>query len=993
LQGIAAAIVLCVAAVVAEEMSGRDTHPLGSRSPAADSPHLSDHAPLASMPATLPSGGSPKEAQLRALETQRLGPEHAAEHAIARELARRQARFASPSGMKRTLAVRDSSALDDRTTAPAAPAVKPDPAVVGRWTPKFPIPSVAVHAVMLATGKVLYFTGPSIGHAYLLDPVTHTTENVDPPSLPGQSTPANIFCAGQSLLADGRVLIVGGTLDFRVGLKTIFTFDPFTKTWTRHPDMRHGRWYPSQVLLADGRTAVLDGLDERGQPYTNPDLGVYDPASDSVDLAAERGTPGQPPTGGLYPHLFLMPSGRVLVAGPQRQDSWFFESRAGDAFSWEDAPDLATRRTWASGVLMPGGTEGSSRVELIGGADYEALLDSGTSTPLASTEIFDEQNPGAGWTAGPSLNVARAHQNTVLLPDGSMATVGGGYGILSGDRRTGDPALHRQIELYDRASDSWRLGPPEDELRTYHSTALLLPDARVLSAGDDVNGGSTSDTGEIYEPPYLFKGPRPTIESAPSTIGHGSTFTVRTPDHVAKAVLIAPGAVTHANDMNQRYIPLNLSQRADGKGVDLVAPASPNVAPPGYYMLFLLSDDGVPSVAKFVRLTIPPKPATIEADPAAPLTLEEVTLTATAGEGGVPSSRVDWDLDADGSFDDGTSNPIKTTFASPGPHVVRVRLTDGTGASSASVRVLTVGNRPPTASIGFSPSMPLSLEPVSFSASAADVDGAIAAPLWDLDDDGAFDDGIGSEVVRSFPRKGSYVVSVRVTDNLGASATAAATVGVANTPPRASFDYSPLRPAPLQPVTFTSTSSDRDGTITSMSWDMDEDGSFDDGVDVTVTRSYANPGIYAVRLRVTDNDGDVTVASASVSVSEGQGHEGLDGAFAPALGGSPPGPESGTMRSPSRLERVLSRKRATSSAKRALTRRYGRTYAHATNRKLSCKRRSRTAFRCRYSFQAARSRRCGLVQVAQRGTRITSRVQPVSCQSWAAGAWHRWPFL
>jgi PKD repeat protein len=549
--------------------------------------------------------------------------------------------------------------------------------------------------------------------------------------------------------------------------------------------------------------------------------------------------------------------------------TYHFASSGSGAFSWEQAPDLTIRRTWASGVLMAGGTEGSTRVALIGGADYEALLDTGTSTPLASTETFDEQNPDAGWLPGPSLNVPRAHQNTVLLPDGSMATVGGGYGILDGNRRTGDPALHRQIELYDRASDSWRLGPAQDELRTYHSTALLLPDARVLSAGDDVNGGSTSDTGEIYEPPYLFKGARPTIDSAPSAIGHGSTFAVTTHDHVAKAVLIAPGAATHANDMNQRYVSLKLSQRPAGDGVDLVAPPNPNIAPPGYYMLLLLSDDGVPSVAKFVRLTIPPKPATIEVDPPVLLSFQEVTLTATAGEGGAPISRVQWDLDADGSFDDGASNPIKTAFPSPGSHVVRVRVTDESGGWTTSERALTVGNRVPTATISFSPSQPSSLEPVSFTVSAADPDGVIASHQWDLDGDGAFDDGDALEAARSFPRKGSYVARARVSDDLGASTTATVAVVVANRPPVASFSYSPPHPAPLEPVTFMSTSSDADGTVSSTQWDTDDDGGFDDAVGATATRTYAAPGIYPISLRVADNDGDTSFASDSVSVNDG----------------------------------------------------------------------------------------------------------------------------
>ena len=118
----------------------------------------------------------------------------------------------------------------------------------------------------------------------------------------------------------------------------------------------------------------------------------------------------------------------------------------------------------------------------------------------------------------------------------------------------------------------------------------------------------TTDTAEIYEPPYLFKGSRPTISSAPPMERVGDSFDVYTPDtNITSATLVAPGATTHANDMNQRYIPLTVAQRAGG--VTLTAPANADIATPGYYMLFLLNNQGVPSVAKFMRLGYAWEPA------------------------------------------------------------------------------------------------------------------------------------------------------------------------------------------------------------------------------------------------------------------------------------------------------------------------------------------------------------------------------------------------
>ena len=559
---------------------------LGVAGALALAPALGQSAPA---PAPAPHAGTADtpagERALRAGETRTLGPAHAAEHARMRELAREEPATASAAA-----------------TGPVqAAAVSTDPAQVGQWTPKFSIPGIAVHAVMLHTGKILYFTGTTSGRAFLLDPVTKTTRAVYPPKVPGgEDEAANIFCAGQSILDDGTVVVMGGTVGRREGLNTIFLFDPVTETWRQGANMQHGRWYPTQVLLADGRTVVIDGLDERGEPHVNPQIESYNADLNFVTLLSVRGQADHPPSGGLYPHLFQMPSGRVLVAGPTPSDSWFFRVSNIGSLSWEEAPD-PVRHTFGSGVLLPGTPSGSTRVALIGGVDRDALPDSGTSTPLPIVETFDEANPAAGWTTAPSLNHGRAHHNTVQLPDRSMVTVGGGYGILNGNRRAGDPAIHRNIEIYEPGSGQWTLGPAQDELRTYHSTALLLPDGRVLSAGDDGYGGSSNDTAEIYEPPYLFRGPRPTIQSAPSSIEYGGTFTVDTSADATKAVLMAPAAVTHANDMNQRNVPLAATAGPAGR-LTVTAPATPELAPPTYYMLFVLNDNGVPSVAKFVRL-------------------------------------------------------------------------------------------------------------------------------------------------------------------------------------------------------------------------------------------------------------------------------------------------------------------------------------------------------------------------------------------------------
>ena len=207
-------------------------------------------------------------------------------------------------------------------------------------------------------------------------------------------------------------------------------------------------------------------------------------------------------------------------------------------------PNLPAKRDFASGLPLPGSPSGSTKVMMIAGRSV-------SNTALSSTLVFDEANPAAGWKPGSPLNVGRAHHNTVLLPDGSMAAVGGGFGSRNGDLHASD-ATHKQVELYDPATGTWKLGASQAQQRAYHSTALLLPDGRVLSAGDDgpgAGGGNVSDVFEIYEPPYLHKTtpsatrcPGRRSPARPPQDDYGQAFTVDSPDAKSRAACSWPRA-------------------------------------------------------------------------------------------------------------------------------------------------------------------------------------------------------------------------------------------------------------------------------------------------------------------------------------------------------------------------------------------------------------------------------------------------------------------
>lgn len=516
----------------------------------------------------VPGTAGMSEAQLLRTETAVLGRGHALEHRGARREARRL-RLGPPEAPPRVHAVGA-------------------PQTVGSWFELSGIDDIdvtGIHAVLLRTGKVLYFNyGPGETTVTALwdpnaDPGGRTYENV---AFPDGN---NVWCAGQTLLADGRVLVVGGNV-FKgstgyKGLDTIYIFDPNTEEWTFQAHMNEGRWYPTTTLLPDGRVLITSGYVRDGSERLNADVEVFTPSPDpagrgTVEIVSQKALD-------LYPFQHVVRDGRVLVTGPFKRNAGVFDP---DGWGFTDAPDPAGEHYYGSAVLLPDGPEGSSKVMVIGGDQQ------------TGTEILDAEDLAAGWTSRAPLPEKRRNANTVLTPDGALITIGGNQ-----VEQFTDP-VHEALR-YDPAANTWTELAAQEEDRGYHSTALLLPDGRIVSAGDDgpSGHGGQADEIEVFSPPYLFHGARPQILSPPSAIGYGQRFAVGASADVVKAVLVAPGATTHANDMHQRLVPLMMTTRADGAGIDLTAPANAAIAPPGDYMLFVLNAAGVPSVGRFLRLS------------------------------------------------------------------------------------------------------------------------------------------------------------------------------------------------------------------------------------------------------------------------------------------------------------------------------------------------------------------------------------------------------
>jgi len=465
----------------------------------------------------------------------------------------------------------------------AVAAAQTDASTVGQWSPVQNWPVQATHAHLLPTGQVLYYPAWAQGDTpYLWDPVSGSSVIA---ALPGY----NIFCSGHTFLADGRVFVAGGHVTNDVGLPHASIYSPFSNTWTQLPDMNAGRWYPTSTILSNGDVLVISGEETivNGSVVWDPLPQVWQNGSNSWrDLSSAQLVISQ-----WYPFMFAAQNGQVFEAGPDQVSRYLDTTGTG---RWTTvATSLFGNRPQGSSVMY-----GDGKVLILGGSD----------PPTASAEVIDLTSPTVAWRAVASMAEPRRQANATLLPDGTILVTGGSSG--AGFDNSSYPVY--SAELWDPTTEQWTTQASNSLYRGYHSSALLLPDGRVLSAGGEIGGA----TAEIYSPPYLFKGFRPTIAAAPTGVTFGQSFFVQTPDalSVSQINMIRLGSVTHAFDESQRIIHLSFTPATGGLTVS--APSDANLALPGYYMLFLLNSSGVPSVATTIQIgtaTLPAAPSGLSA--------------------------------------------------------------------------------------------------------------------------------------------------------------------------------------------------------------------------------------------------------------------------------------------------------------------------------------------------------------------------------------------
>lgn len=475
----------------------------------------------------------------------------------------------------------------------------------GVFGPLFGWPIIPIHVTLLPDGRVLSFgstvTGKQGGqlHYAVWDPALG--QQADAFTVLPNATGTDIFCAGQALLPDGQVLIVGGDRTVN-GMRNyandkVNLFDPRTNQLRPQPQaMATQRWYATVVTNAQGEQVVMGGRDDRAY-NANVSDGDDDTPSTSATYAPTpevRGATGRWRTlsqassegafvkGWFYPKAFLAPDGGIVIV-----------NSAGRIYALDSR---GAGRLTATGARVPKGMAQLPFAQQRPGLAVTLRADgSAWCVDARASSTTPQISPL------PSPSALRRHGTLTTLPDGQLWLYGGS----SGGNTLNGASYHG--ELWQPGDRAWRRSASGSVARLYHSVALLLPDATVLTAGGGAPGPLTNLNAEIFYPPYLYRrdgsgqpASRPQIVEAPTTLGWGHAWTVRMADAAAvgRVVLVRSGAMTHNFNNEQRWLPLAFEQT--GPRLSGTVPNAVAALPTGFYLLFVWRADGVPSVARTV---------------------------------------------------------------------------------------------------------------------------------------------------------------------------------------------------------------------------------------------------------------------------------------------------------------------------------------------------------------------------------------------------------
>ncbi|TAL21139.1 MAG: DUF1929 domain-containing protein [Aquabacterium sp.] len=533
---------------------------------------------------------------------------------------------------------RSAQAPARAAAAALAAAEAAGPETTGRFLDAVPWPVIPIHMALLSDGRVLTYGSTELGlqsgqfNYEVWDPALGT--GTDSHLLLPNTTGTDIFCSGQIVVPrTGEVILTGGDRTVNgvrnYSVNDVNFFDYLTNTMRKGTGMAQPRWYPTVTTLVDGSVLVTGGRDAPVETSAMATPEVYDPATGWRSLGGATSNAAYGIGNWYYPRAWSAPDGRVFVVAITGRT--FIMDPVGNGSITEQALTLPAAGWWHPAVMFEPG-----RILSVRNAAQASVIDLNGGTP-------------AGAATAP-LSQDRIWSNATVLADGKVLVTGGS----ATENQAVDVAYH--AEIWNPATGTWTRGASATRMRLYHSTAMLLPDGRVLTAGGGAPGPVTNLNAEIYEPPYLFKpdgsgdyADRPVITSAPLQAAWGGTMTVhmQSATPVSRVAFVRAGSVTHSFDFDQRWMQLTYAQ-ADGV-LSVQMPADAKAAPPGNYLLFVFDDAGVPSVARIVRVA-----AATDAYPNSITVRARATLAA--GTGAMMDVRIDGELVA-------STEVASTTFA------------------------------------------------------------------------------------------------------------------------------------------------------------------------------------------------------------------------------------------------------------------------------------------------------------------------------------------
>ncbi len=479
--------------------------------------------------------------------------------------------------------------------------------VVGKWSSPAPWPLIAIHAVIAPDGRVLTYGTDGVG----LQTGFFIYDIWDPSAGPAaghvtlpNTTGTDLFCSSQLVLPQsGNIFLAGG--DNFIGGKTTNTennntnlFTPGSNALARGNNMQRARWYSSSTTLLNGETYIQGGTGGTDHPEVRDINGAFRLLSGANTSSYNWN----------YPRNFVAPDGRVFGFDTTGKMYYVNPTGAGSIAAAGQLPGSSSR-TMSAAMFRPG------RILKIGAVSSAAyVIDINGPTPVVSSTQ--------------SMSSVRQWVSATVLADGRVLATGGSAvdNKLSG--------VNNIAAIWNPDTGLWTLGTGGVNARLYHSGALLLPDARVLIHGGGAPGPLTNLNVEVFTPPYLLDPtgalmPRPSIVLAPDTIRIGQSFSVgfSNASSISRVTLVKTGSVTHSVNMEQGF--LELAFTPSGSMLNVAGPTRAADAPPGYYMLFVINSQGVPSTARIVHINSPPTPPADTQAPTVPANLKATAASAT----------------------------------------------------------------------------------------------------------------------------------------------------------------------------------------------------------------------------------------------------------------------------------------------------------------------------------------------------------------------------